>query len=101
MLLGAVGKVWVHWVFWNLDGTGFKDENPPESAIRETNEWHHRTGEPWAAKFPNGKELEEDNITFGEWTKATEGMTDFGEEGYGGPAPPDKRHTYDLQTYTH
>ena len=28
-----------------------------------------------------------------------EGMTDFGEVGYGGPAPPDKRHTYIFTLY--
>ena len=27
------------------------------------------------------------------------GMTDFGEVGYGGPAPPDKRHTYVFKLY--
>ena len=26
-------------------------------------------------------------------------MTDFGEVGYGGPAPPDKRHTYVFKLY--
>ena len=26
-------------------------------------------------------------------------MTDFGELGYGGPAPPDKRHTYVFKLY--
>ena len=26
-------------------------------------------------------------------------MTDFGEVGYGGPAPPDKRHTYVFKVY--
>ena len=55
--MGAVGKVWVHWVAWNIE--------------------------------PN-TELE--NLT-------TEGMTDFGEVGYGGPAPPDKRHTYVFKLY--
>ena len=30
---------------------------------------------------------------------ATEGMTDFGKAGYGGPAPPDKRHTYVFKLY--
>ncbi len=30
---------------------------------------------------------------------AEEGMTDFGEVGYGGPAPPDKRHTYVFKLY--
>ena len=29
----------------------------------------------------------------------TKGMTDFGEVGYGGPAPPDKRHTYVFKLY--
>jgi len=52
------GKVWVHWVAWNIE--------------------------------PTTTELE--NLT-------TEGMTDFGEVGYGGPAPPDKRHTYVFKLY--
>jgi len=52
------GKVWVHWVAWNIESTT--------------------------------TELE--NLT-------TEGMTDFGEVGYGGPAPPDKRHTYVFKLY--
>ena len=56
--MGAVGKVWVHWVAWNID--------------------------------PITTELE--NLT-------TEGMTDFGEVGYGGPAPPDKRHTYEFRLF--
>ncbi len=29
----------------------------------------------------------------------TEGKNDFGEFGYGGPAPPDKRHTYIFKLY--
>ena len=28
-----------------------------------------------------------------------EGKNDFGEIGYGGPAPPDKRHTYVFKAY--
>jgi len=52
------GKVWVHWVVWNIDPTTTELENLTE-----------------------------------------EGMTDFGEEGYGGPAPPDKRHTYVFKLY--
>jgi hypothetical protein len=51
------GKVWVHWVVWNIDPTTTELEN------------------------------------------VEEGMTDFGEEGYGGPAPPDKRHTYVFKLY--
>ena len=32
-------------------------------------------------------------------TDDPEGMNDFGEIGYGGPAPPDKRHTYVFKLY--
>ena len=56
--MGAVGKVWVHWVVWNIDPTATEN-------LQDT----------------------------------TEGMTDFGEVGYGGPAPPDKRHTYVFKLY--
>ena len=56
--MGAVGKVWVHLVVWNIDPTATEPENLTE-----------------------------------------EGMTDFGEVGYGGPAPPDKRHTYVFKLY--
>ena len=61
--MGAVGKVWVHWVVWNIDPTKpFITGNPRESGF-------------------------------------VKGMTDFGEVGYGGPAPPDKRHTYVFKLY--
>ena len=30
---------------------------------------------------------------------ATEGTNDFGERGYGGPAPPDREHTYRFKLY--
>jgi len=50
--MAAVGKVWVHWLFYNNDSS--------------------------------------DVIS---------GKTDFGEIGYGGPAPPDKRHTYIFKVY--
>ena len=61
--IGAVGKVWVHWVLWNIPKDVKKiDENSiPENSI--------------------------------------EGDTDFGEIGYGGPAPPDKEHTYIFKLY--
>ncbi len=61
--MGAVGKVWVHWVLWNID--------PNNSKIRENS-------------TPPG---------------SIEGETDFGEIGYGGPAPPDKEHTYEFKLY--
>ena len=61
--MGAVGKVWVHWVVWNM--------NPTMTEIGESTTL----------------------------SDAVEGITDFGEMGYGGPAPPDKRHTYVFKLY--
>lgn len=61
--MGAVGKLWVHWLVWNID--------PKTSEIAESS-------------VPQG---------------AIEGTTDFGAIGYGGPAPPDKRHTYIFKLY--
>ena len=52
--MGAVGKVWVHWL-----------------------EYHD----------------------VNDITTTISGKTDFGEVGYGGPAPPDKRHTYVFKAY--
>ena len=63
--MGAVGKVWVHWIVWNMDPT-----------IAEIGE--------------NLRDI---------LSVAVEGITDFGEMGYGGPAPPDKRHTYVFKLY--
>ena len=62
--MGAVGKVWVHWVVWNI---GSDDNN--------------RFGEN---SVPPG---------------CLQGKTDFGDTGYGGPAPPDKEHTYVFKLY--
>ena len=59
----AVGKVWVHWIIWNIDPT-----------ISEISE----------GSSPSG---------------SIEGKTDFGEIGYGGPAPPDKKHTYIFKLF--
>lgn len=41
------------------------------------------------------QEISESEIPSG----CQEGSTDFGEVGYGGPAPPDKRHTYVFRLY--
>jgi len=60
--MGAVGKIWVHWIVWNIKPT---------------------------------TEIKEDSVPIG----AIEGKTDFGEIGYGGPAPPDKEHTYIFKLY--
>jgi len=61
--MGAVGKVWVHWILWNIS--------------------------------PNTKEILENSIP----ENSIEGKTDFDEIGYGGPAPPDKEHTYVFKLY--
>lgn len=59
----AVGKVWVHWILWNIS--------------------------------PDVDEIKENLIP----SNSMEGKTDFGEIGYGGPAPPDKEHTYIFKLY--
>jgi len=61
--MGAVGKVWVHWVVWGID--------------------------------PKNSEFNENSIP----SNCIEGETDFGEIGYGGPAPPDKEHSYIFKLY--
>ena len=67
--MGAVGKVWVHWVLWNID----HDTTDLTESLRTE------------------RAYQRDTMGFG--------MTDFGEVGYGGPAPPDKRHTYVFKLY--
>jgi len=64
--MGAVGKVWLHWLVWDII------RHEPE----QTDEMD---------SFPGNSRIE--------------GITDFGEVGYGGPAPPDKRHTYVFKVY--
>ena len=59
----AVGKVWVHWIIWNI--------------------------------YPACTEISADARPFA----SKEGTNDFGIVGYGGPAPPDKRHTYVFKLY--
>jgi len=44
---------------------------------------------------PNVSKISESSTPSG----GVEGKTDFGEIGYGGPAPPDKRHTYFFKLY--
>ena len=59
--MGAVGKVWVHWVVWDM--------------------------------------LASDGILTTQGNANSYGTTDFGTVGYGGPAPPDKKHTYVFKLY--
>ena len=69
----AVGKVWVHWVAWNIEPDA--DGN---------------------ANLDNDRRSSYDGYKF---KPHKLGTNDFGEEGYGGPAPPDKRHTYVFKVY--
>ena len=64
------GKVWVHWVVWNISPGALKQFPCP----------------PYQSQTP---EIECNS----------KGMNDFGEVEYGGPAPPDKRHTYVFKLY--
>ena len=89
------GKVWVHWVFWNIP-TIQRSRDTPEG--REKMKQFYKDNAKGMI-FASGKHLEDLNRDFRHWTGATEGMTDFDEEGYGGPAPPDKRHTYVFKLY--
>jgi Raf kinase inhibitor-like YbhB/YbcL family protein len=68
--MGAVGKIWVHWLVCNYQDERVKIDDRTISL-------------PLSG---NGMQVE--------------GKTDFGEIGYGGPAPPDKRHTYIFKGYT-
>lgn len=61
--MGAVGKIWVHWIVWNID--------------------------------PSSNQIQENEVPSG----SIQGKTDFGETAYGGPAPPDKEHTYIFKLY--
>ena len=74
--MGAVGKIWVHWLACNILHN-----------LDISVQWnlHIESGRP-------GGKLNEENA-------GILGKTDFGEIGYGGPAPPDGRHTYIFKVY--
>jgi Raf kinase inhibitor-like YbhB/YbcL family protein len=61
--MGAVGKIWVHWIVWNIE--------------------------------PSTGEINENSVP----SNSIQGKTDFEETAYGGPAPPDKEHTYIFKLY--
>ena len=44
---------------------------------------------------PNSTEIQEGNVP----SESSDGKNDFGELGYGGPAPPDKKHHYIFKLY--
>ena len=83
------GKIWVHWVFWNYNisgATAIKTIHPDDDkVVGLIIEDGVSPQNPEEKKFLGAM--------------AVEGITDFGEVGYGGPAPPDKRHTYVFKLY--
>jgi len=74
--MGAVGKIWVHWLACNILHNMDISVN-----------WNLQI----ESGNPEGK-LNSENT-------GILGKTDFGEIGYGGPAPPDGRHTYIFKGY--
>lgn len=74
--LEAVGKVWIHWLVCDIIQNLEMEKN--RSIIIESGN-------------SNGK-LNMKN-------SAILGITDFGKIGYGGPAPPDKRHVYYFKIF--
>ena len=67
--VAPAGKVWDHWVVWDVP--------PPET------EDSFVIPEDWRPDVVG----------------AREGRNDFGERAYGGPAPPDREHTYVFRAY--
>ena len=102
----AVGKVWVHWVVWNIGAKTYnhwitqqeiaQPENLPDLAKYFPN--------PTIINIPestgnSSENISQDTFQFIGMSGLSQGTTDFGEVGYGGPAPPDKRHTYVFKLY--
>ena len=64
----------------------------PDALLAVGKVWIHWT--LWNIS-PNISEIKENSIP----VNSVQGLTDFGEIGYGGPAPPDKEHTYIFRLY--
>ena len=56
-------------------------------------------GKVWVHWVVWGIPWRQDRLDSALLVDGAEGMTDFGKVGYGGPAPPDKRHTYVFKLY--
>ena len=69
--MAAVGKVWVHWL---------EVCRPEEHDAQDSHDGEYAFGSQY-------------------WSESIFGKNDFGEIDYGGPAPPDKRHTYVFKGY--
>ena len=72
-----------------LDFMGMEDEPFPWAMIMDDPDAMAAVGKVWVHWLEYGNT--DDSVT--------EGKNDFGEIGYGGPAPPDGRHTYVFKLY--
>ena len=72
-----------------LDFMGMENEPFPWAMIMDDPDAMAAVGKVWVHWLEYG------NID----DSVTEGKNDFGEIGYGGPAPPDGRHTYVFKLY--
>jgi phosphatidylethanolamine-binding protein (PEBP) family uncharacterized protein len=84
------------------DGTATPSENPAMGDVTQQGDLQLTS-----PAFEDGSEIprkygfrEETEIPEGwEPERAVEGVTDFDERGYGGPAPPDEEHIYRFKLY--
>ena len=100
--MAAVGKVWVHWLLANISSQVeiwrgetparilAEDEPHASALIMDDPDAMAAVGKVWVHWL-------EYSGAFDEYV--TNGKNDFGELGYGGPAPPDGRHTYVFKLY--
>ena len=72
-----------------LDFMGMENEPGPWAMIMDDPDAMAAVGKVWVHWLEYGNT--DDSVT--------EGKNDFGEIGYGGPAPPDGRHTYVFKLY--
>ena len=86
--MDAVGKVWVHWL-----GCNMLPEVDLQQNTFDKNNLSKQELEAYLKNKPPGPDLGVGEL-FG-----THGKTDFCKNNYGGPAPPDKRHTYVFKAY--
>ena len=75
---------------WEIGSGTISDSNPASFAlIMDDPDAMKAVGKVWVHWLEYGNT--DDSVT--------EGKNDFGEIGYGGPAPPDGRHTYVFKLY--
>jgi len=111
----VVGRVWVHWIMYNIcsrkDDT-IKFNETSEITISSGTTEKPLTEEDWDAADTDGMlennkhRLNTDHNSrydvktpYDDMAGALTGINDFKEFDYGGPAPPDKRHTYIFKAY--